>query len=357
MVTGAATAIEAIAAGRKAAHAIDAYVRTGKPQPEPAAFNSRKDAFRTVTAEDLREGPRHPRRPMPVLPAAERVKTFAEVEQGYSLGDLRLETARCLECGCQALFVCDLRRYATEYGAEINSFLGEAQQYNVDRRHPLIELDPNKCILCGRCVRICSDVVGVAAFGFVNRGFQTVVRPALGGSLLDTDCVSCGMCIGTCPTGAISEKVPLAKPGPWPTTTTPTICHYCGVGCRLSYESYGDSLINVSRREDDHPLSGDHCKKGRFGYNYIQAQRSPDRRTPARGTGAAGCLAGRDHRVHRDSPQGAEAQVRPRRDRGLRIPAADQRRDLPGPEVRADRPGHAPDHFLFPALQPPVGSP
>jgi formate dehydrogenase major subunit len=270
VVSGAATAIEAIAAGRKAAHAIDAYVRTGAAEAEPAAFTSRRDAFRTVTADDLRDGVRTPRRPMPVLPPAERVRSFAEVEQGYGLADLRQETARCLECGCQALFECDLRRYATEYGADITPFLGEVTHHRVDRRHPLIELDPNKCILCGACVRICSELVGAAAYGFVNRGFSTVVRPALGGSLLETGCVSCGLCISVCPTGAIVERIPLVKPGPWPTTSTPTICDYCGVGCRLGVDTYGDTLVKMSRREDGHVAAGLHCRRGRFGHAYVQ---------------------------------------------------------------------------------------
>ena len=63
-------------------------------------------------------------------------------------------------------------------------------------------------MLCGRCVRICSEVVGVSAYGFVNRGFSTVVKPALGDSLLDTECVTCGLCIGTCPTGASPRSCP-----------------------------------------------------------------------------------------------------------------------------------------------------
>ena len=183
-----------------------------------------------------------------MVPIEERIHSFVEVEKGYTAADLKLEAARCLECGCTALFDCDLRRYATEYEVDIANFLGEAKQYRIDRSHPLIELDPNKCILCGRCVRICSEVVGVAAYGFINRGFNTVVKPAMGGSLLETECVSCGLCIGTCPTGAIAEIVPLAKPGPWITQTTPTVCNYCGVGCRLDHETYGDALVKVSRR-------------------------------------------------------------------------------------------------------------
>jgi formate dehydrogenase major subunit len=274
VVTGAATAIEAIAAGRKAAHAIDTYIRSGKAQPEPFEFNSKKDAYRKVTGEDLREGVGTARRSMPSLPPEERKKSFVEVEQGYSADDLRSESFRCLECGCVALFDCSLRKYATEYQVDITSFLGEAKEYKIDRTHPLIELDPNKCILCGRCVRMCSDVVGVAAYGFINRGFQTVVRPALGGSLLDTDCVSCGLCIGTCPTGAIIDRIPLAKPGPWKTESVQTICHYCGVGCGIAYDTFGKSLIKVSRDDAAQVTLSNHCKKGRFGYNYIQ---SPDR--------------------------------------------------------------------------------
>ena len=270
VVTGAATAIEAIAAGRRAAYAIDRYIVTGKAQPEPKEFVSRKDTFRKVTLEDLRDGARSPRRAMPALLLQDRRLSFTEVEQGYSREDVQRESRRCMECGCTALFDCDLRRYATEYNVDITSFTGEAKQYRVDRTHPFIELDPNKCILCGRCVRMCSEVVGAAAFGFINRGFSTVVKPALGESLLDTECVSCGLCIGTCPTGAIEATIPLSKPGPWHTTSVPTVCHYCGVGCRLDYDTYGNTLVKVSRREDARLTWSDHCKKGRFGFEFIQ---------------------------------------------------------------------------------------
>jgi formate dehydrogenase major subunit len=270
VVTGAATAIEAIAAGRRAAYAIDRYIVTGKAQPEPKQFVSRKDTFRKVTQEDLRDGSRSPRRAMPALLLQDRRLSFAEVEQGYTRDDVQRESRRCMECGCTALFDCDLRRYATEYNVDITSFTGEAKQYRVDRSHPYIELDPNKCILCGRCVRMCSEVVGVAAFGFINRGFNTVVKPALGGSLLDTECVSCGLCISTCPTGAIAGNIPLSKPGPWQAVSVPTVCHYCGVGCRLDYDTYGDTLVKVSRREDARLTWSDHCKKGRFGFEFVQ---------------------------------------------------------------------------------------
>lgn len=271
VVTGAATAIEAIAAGRKAAYAIDTYIREGTVRPEPEEFLSRKDVFSKVGIHDLRSQEKKAKRHIPLIPIDQRVNSFVEVELGYSAADLSEEATRCLECGCVALFDCGLRKYATEYGVDVKHFMGEARQHERDISHPLIELDANKCILCGRCVRICCDVVGVSAYGFINRGFSTVVAPALGGSLLDTECVACGLCIGTCPTGAIAQRLPLAKPGPWKTESTESVCHYCGVGCRIDYDTFGDTLVKVSRHEHNDVTFGNHCRKGWFGFNFVHA--------------------------------------------------------------------------------------
>ncbi len=218
VVTGAATAIEAIAAGRKAAYAIDRYVATGRAEPEPVEVYSRKDAYRRSRSRTCPPAPPRGGGACPCFPPRSAPSASPRWRPATAARTCAGRRQRCLECGCSALFTCDLRRYATEYGADLTTFMGEAVEHPVDRRHPLLVLDPNKCVLCGRCVRICSELVGVAAYGFVKRGFDTVVKPALGDSLLDTECVSCGLCIGTCPTGAIAEKLPLAKSGPWKTT-------------------------------------------------------------------------------------------------------------------------------------------
>jgi len=271
VVTGAATVVEAVAAGRKAAYAIDRFIATGKAEREPAPFVSRRSLFGKPTIEDLRSTEKLPHHPMTVLPPEKRLDSFSEVELGYSPEDVARESARCQECGCAAMFSCDLRRLATEYGVSASTFLGEAKRYRVDRSHPLIELDASKCILCGRCIRMCNEVVGKSAFGFIKRGFDTVVRPALGGSLLDTDCVSCGLCIGTCPTGAIAATVPLGKPGPWRTSAVASVCHFCGVGCAIELHSYADTFVSPRRIEDSPNTLGGHCRKGRFGFEYVHA--------------------------------------------------------------------------------------
>ena len=168
------------------------------------------------------------------------------------------------------MFDCKLRQYASEYGVEVKSYKGAANEYLLDQSHPFIELDPNKCILCARCIRLCSDIAGAAVYGFETRGFSTIVRPELGKKLIDTACISCGLCVGTCPTGAIVAKSSLPKPGPWALTKTRSVCNYCGVGCRLDLNHLGNTMVKVTADEHDSPTRGNLCAFGRFGNGFIQ---------------------------------------------------------------------------------------
>jgi len=269
MATGPAVAIDAIAHGKIAARAIDQYVQTGKAEVLPKEFISRKEAFGDIPESDFADYPRLAKEKMPELPAATRVKNFQEVELGFSPEQAENETKRCLECGCSAYFDCDLRRYAVEFGVDISKFVGEVRKYKVDKAHPFIALDPNKCIACGRCVRTCSEILQVSALGFVYRGFKSVVRPSMERRLLETNCISCGNCIAACPTGAIAEKLPFAKPGPWAAEKRETICHFCSVGCALHYKIFAPDAFAVVGSADAAHNKGYLCHKGRFGYRYM----------------------------------------------------------------------------------------
>lgn len=213
-VTGPATLIEAIAQAKIASHSCDQYLRGVAVTPVEPEFFSQKEHFQPQEKHQYQGKFSHQlREEMPVLKPGAR-NNFDEVELGYANDEVAIhETSRCLECGCTALFTCDLKKHATTYNAEQKRYEGEFKTYDVDFTHPFIEIDNNKCILCSRCIRICSEVVGASALGLVNRGFQTYVAPAMGNSLTDTPCESCGMCISACPTAAISENVPF-KPGP-----------------------------------------------------------------------------------------------------------------------------------------------
>jgi len=268
-VTGPATIIEAIAQARIAARSVHQYLMGEMIIPRKEPFVSKRENFRKQLAEEyLRVFEKQLREEMPVLDPNQRMN-FREVELGYAGEEIALhETERCLECGCTAFFNCDLQQYSTEYNAVQREFSGSYREYPVDFRHPYIEIDNNKCILCSRCIRICREVVGANALGLVNRGFETFVAPSMGNALQDTQCESCGMCISTCPTGAISENV-LFKPGPVRTTGVETICNYCSIGCSLTLHHLNGFVMKVSGNPGLVNKDGNICRYPRFGYSYM----------------------------------------------------------------------------------------
>ena len=111
---------------------------------------------------------------------------------------------KCLSCVRSQN--CELQDLAKELGVDENRFEGENIHYPLDNFSPSIVRDPNKCILCRRCVAVCRNVQKIGAIGAVNRGFKTVIAPAFGKTMLETDCVFCGQCINACPVGALRER-------------------------------------------------------------------------------------------------------------------------------------------------------
>lgn len=267
-VTGAATIIEAIAQAQIASLSCHQFVSGEEIKPKAKEFLSKKSNFVKVSSKAFAgRFEKQFREEMPVLDEKDRIN-FKEVELGYDEKMALNEAARCFECGCTEYFSCDLKDYSTEYGAEQEKFKGEFLARPVDFSHPYIEIDNNKCILCSRCVRICKEVVGAGALGLVNRGFDTYVAPSLGKSLTETDCESCGLCISTCPTGAITENVKF-KSGPVKTESFETLCNYCSVGCKLTIHHRAGFVIKVTGAEGLVNSTGNHCKFGKFGYSYF----------------------------------------------------------------------------------------
>lgn len=175
---------------------------------------------------------------------------------------------------CESTGSCALQDLAYHYGIKESSYKGETHQYHLMDDNPLIDRDLNKCILCGRCVRICEEVVGAGVYGFVNRGFDAIVSTPYDHPLEESPCLFCGQCISTCPVGALTSKLSMGKGRFWELEGTDTTCPYCGVGCTLTLWTKDNRVVNVTAPLDKGVNRGNLCVKGRFGYQYIH---SPER--------------------------------------------------------------------------------
>ncbi|HXX59357.1 MAG TPA: NAD(P)-binding protein [Dehalococcoidales bacterium] len=215
-VTGPATAVEAIGAGRRAAEHISVYLATGKVTPIVRPYNSVKGENETIDVHDYDQIAKAPRAVMPAMKPEIRKANFKEIDLGISEEQAVKEANRCLSCGCLDVFECKLREYATEYKVDDKRYAGKKRHLPIKwTEHPKVLRDNNKCILCGRCVRICDEVDHRSVLGYVRRGIKATIEATMEMPLKDTDCDSCLLCISTCPTGALAEIVDLPKPGPF----------------------------------------------------------------------------------------------------------------------------------------------
>ncbi|MCL6431430.1 MAG: formate dehydrogenase subunit alpha [Anaerolineae bacterium] len=259
--TGAATAVEAIAAGRRAALSIDGFLKEQTPAPEHRGFNISRGTLEELRGRpEFDEVPRSPRVSAHRRDARSRARDFGEVDLGLDEDAALREAGRCLECGCKAATTCLLREAATLCGLDDRK-AGVGRRYAVDKSHPNIELDPNKCVACAKCVRTCNDVRGVGALALV---YRVGTSGGVGTTFGDSTCESCGSCVAVCPTGALSSKKGL-RPG----RTVKTICPYCGVGCGIVVGVRGNRIVSVEG-DARNPVNRRHlCVKGRFGLDFV----------------------------------------------------------------------------------------
>lgn len=176
---------------------------------------------------------------------------------------------------CQKTGECELQELAYKYDIRKPIFSGERRIYTKKDGNPFIERDMEKCILCGRCVKICDEVQGVGAIDFAYKGFTAKVCPPFE---KDLNCEFCGQCIMVCPTGALVGKEWIGKGRYWKIKEVDTICPYCGVGCNITLHIKGNEIVRVTSKEDSVVNKGLLCVKGRFAYEFVS---SPDRlKTP-----------------------------------------------------------------------------
>lgn len=261
-------AVESIADAKKGSEIVDAYL-DGEDVEYRKPYTVERDDITEKTFED-RE--RQCRPTMDQLTAEQRKDNFTEVVAGYTEEQAVKEASRCLECGCHDYFECKLIDFANQYDVNPARLAGEKNRIEYDDDHPFIMRDPNKCILCGLCVRVCDEVMGIGALGLVQRGFDTVVKPTLELPLAESGCVSCGQCVSVCPTGALGERLTIPKSVPLETESTDTTCSFCSVGCSIHLETHGDMLIKAVPDKEGAVNRGLLCGKGKFGFDCAELE-------------------------------------------------------------------------------------
>ncbi|MCK5848987.1 MAG: molybdopterin-dependent oxidoreductase, partial [Caldisericia bacterium] len=259
-------AIQSIGDGKKASTVMQEYLQ-GKVVPYRAPYLVSRD---DVTEDEFTKRPKANRPHMVHLSPEDRKHNFKEIVQGFSEEQAIEDAKRCLECGCGDYYECKLIKYSKYADVHPERFEGKKHCRNKPEDHPFIIRNADKCILCGLCVRVCNDLMGITALGLVGRGFETIVQPDMNLPLKDTDCISCGQCISVCPTGALQEKSQMDKTVPIETKTTKSICPYCSVGCHIDIETRGDMIVRVIPEENSQFDDGILCVKGRFGYDFLQ---------------------------------------------------------------------------------------
>jgi predicted molibdopterin-dependent oxidoreductase YjgC len=173
---------------------------------------------------------------------------------------------------CEAAGSCTLQELAYRYGVRGLEYPGERRIYAERDGNPFIERDLEKCILCGRCVRVCKEVQGVEAIDFGYRGFKAKICTAYEG---DLDCEFCGQCVAVCPTGALTGKLWAGKGRLADTRAVDTVCPYCGTGCNVTAHVKNNEIVRITSRPGTWN-EGWLCVKGRFGYQFVS---SPERLT------------------------------------------------------------------------------
>ncbi|MBI1922074.1 MAG: molybdopterin-dependent oxidoreductase [Geobacter sp.] len=171
---------------------------------------------------------------------------------------------------CDAAGDCDLQNLTYEYQVNSNRFTDEKFHHAIDYDNPLIERDMNRCIHCGKCARICDEIVSFGAYTFISRGIEAKMGTQFDGPL---NCEFCGSCVSVCPVGALLARPFKFKARWWAMDKVKSVCSYCGTGCQLTLGVKDNKVLTTIYDENQGFHNGQLCTRGRFAYQFVNSDK------------------------------------------------------------------------------------
>jgi len=165
---------------------------------------------------------------------------------------------------------CQLRRIASDLGIGLVDLQRIPRMASIEEVNPFLERDLSKCILCGKCIRACQELVVEGAIDYFQRGFTSIPATLNNLPLENSECTFCGTCVALCPTGALMEKD--RTYGGTIKSTTATTCPFCGCGCSISLEVKDNQVVRVTPGNGDSVNHGALCVKGSYGCDFINSR-------------------------------------------------------------------------------------
>ena len=174
-----------------------------------------------------------------------------------------------LDCmTCTKAGVCKLQSYAYNFGIKESSFTRKKFGYPTDEANPFFKRDPEYCILCGRCVRICKEQ-GTNVLDFMGRGVGSKVVTATDKPLQESECTFCGSCVDVCPVNALLEAERWRKGREWEYERVQSQCLSCGDGCDIIVSTKDGEVVKINAGAEEGSAERFICAVGRFGFDSL----------------------------------------------------------------------------------------
>jgi NADH dehydrogenase/NADH:ubiquinone oxidoreductase subunit G len=176
-----------------------------------------------------------------------------------------------LDCmTCTKAGVCNLQQYAYDFGLKESSFRRKMAGYPTDEANPFIKRDPEYCVLCGRCVRVCKEQ-GTNVLEFMGRGIESRVITAGDRPLQESSCTFCGSCVDACPVNALLESDRWRRGREWEYEKKDSVCLFCGNSCSILTSTKDGRIQKINAGAETGSAERYICAYGRFGFDCIEA--------------------------------------------------------------------------------------